>query len=209
MKRRLQLKVCGMREAGNIAEISHLKPDYLGFIFYPASPRCMSDEVVIPPTDATKRVGVFVNEDTSVILSLARRHALDTIQLHGEELPADCETIRAAGLEVIKVFPVDDETEFAGTKPYENVVDCFLFDTRGPQRGGNARTFNWAILDRYRGPVPFFLSGGLSPDNIGAVAHLKDRNICGVDVNSGVELRPGLKDAQQVKRVQEILNTIL
>lgn len=198
-----------MRETGNIMAVNDLEPDYLGFIFYASSPRCMNEGTVIPPTGATKRVGVFVNEDTSVILSLARRYALDTIQLHGEELPTDCEKVRAAGLEVIKVFPVGDDTGFAVTKPYENVVDFFLFDTKGPQRGGNARTFNWTILDRYHGPVPFFLSGGLSPDNIGGVARLKDRNIYGVDLNSGVELQPGLKDADKIRRVQEILNTIL
>ncbi|PIQ21829.1 MAG: N-(5'-phosphoribosyl)anthranilate isomerase, partial [Cytophagales bacterium CG18_big_fil_WC_8_21_14_2_50_42_9] len=161
----LLLKVCGMRDKDNIQELIHLKPDWLGLIFYPKSARFVekvlaADDVKkIPPT--VKKVGVFVNEDFETIREKIDTYNLDAVQLHGEESPDLCRRLTAADVTVIKAFSVDDAFNFAKLAPYEGACDYYLFDTKGQQYGGNGTTFNWEILANYTGQTPFFLSGGL------------------------------------------------
>jgi len=109
------------------------------------------------------------------------------------------------GLGIIKVFSVGDDFDFSITKPYKNVVDYFLFDTKGKHYGGNASTFNWDLLKQYDQEIPFFLSGGLTPENIEQVSKLEGMNVHALDVNSGVELSPGVKDVLKIKQLNEIL----
>lgn len=190
-----------MRDEMNILQVAALEPDYMGFIFYPASPRFVGDSFRIPDTfpKTIKRVGVFVNESVERILEIAEDVGLDFIQLHGDESPADCQVLKKSGLGVIKVFSVDDEFDFASTKKYDDVADCFLFDTKGKYYGGNAQTFNWEVLKKYDQQKPFFLSGGLSIDTIDNAQSLRTMNLYAFDVNSGVEVKPGLKDLNSVK----------
>ena len=205
----IEVKVCGMRDAGNILEVSQLKPDYMGFIFYPKSPRFVGDDFSVPEDfpRSTKRVGVFVNESTEVILKQRADYRLDFVQLHGHESVAQCGDLKNKGVGVIKVFSVDDDMDFRVTEGYEPVVDYFLFDTKGKLYGGNARTFNWNVLARYDQKIPFFLSGGITPENVGGIKQLKGLNLLAVDVNSGVEMRPAFKDVKKIKAIQDILNT--
>lgn len=203
----LQLKVCGMRDPQNILEVAEQKPEYMGFIFYAASPRFVGDDFEMPEfAHPIRKVGVFVNEDAAVVSEKARTFRLDAAQLHGHETPEQCAEIKRAGIDVIKVFSVDDETDFSVTEAYTAVADYFLFDTKGRYYGGNAKTFNWEILHRYQEDVPFFLSGGLTPAHIPQVVALRHRALIAIDVNSGVEVRPALKDAQQVKLIKTMLN---
>jgi phosphoribosylanthranilate isomerase len=196
----LKVKVCGMRNPDNIREIAALAPDYMGFIFYEGSPRYVGKSFFIPEElpATVKRVGVFVNESTQTILNLASLHTLQSVQLHGNEPVDQCHTLRSAGLEVIKAFAVDDHFTFSDLKPYESSVDYFLFDTRGKFYGGNGLPFNWSILQRYDQQVPFFLSGGLSTQNLEEVFRLTTMNLYALDINSGVEVSPGMKDVHQV-----------
>jgi phosphoribosylanthranilate isomerase len=204
---KMKLKICGMRDANNIIDVASVKPDYLGFIFYSKSPRFVGDEFVLPTKLSPEilRVGVFVNETTSVILDKAKTYNMDYIQLHGNETPSQCEALGQLGVGIIKVFSVGDDFDFQVTKPYKNVVDYFLFDTKGKYHGGNASTFNWDLLKQYDQKIPFFLSGGLSPENIEEVRKLDSMNIHALDVNSGVEISPGVKDSLKVKQLNEIL----
>ena len=148
-----------MRDAENIAAVASLRPQYLGFIFYPKSPRFVGESFDIPANlpASIKRVGVFVNESNAVIIAKSKALKLDLVQLHGNESPAQCGELKATGLGVIKVFSIDDDFDFELTKPYREVVDYFLFDTKGKYYGGNATTFNWKVLDKVRSGNTIFL----------------------------------------------------
>ena len=197
-----------MRDANNIAAVSQLHPDFMGFIFYPPSPRYVGDDFKMPDSvsSTTRRVGVFVNEMTSVIIQKVKEHGLDYVQLHGNESAAQCLELKNHGIGVIKVFSVDDEMDFTVTRAYRNAVDYFLFDTKGKYFGGNATRFNWNVLSRYDQEVPFFLSGGISTEHIEEIKNLRDINLAAIDVNSGVEIRPAFKDVNKIESIKEILN---
>jgi phosphoribosylanthranilate isomerase len=204
-----KLKICGMKDMENILEVSAAAPDYMGFIFYKASPRYVGDDFEIPQgvDSRIKRVGVFVNESTEVIIQLVKKHQLDTVQLHGEEPPSQCQTLKALGVEVIKVFSIDSQFDFSSLIPYETVVDYFLFDTRGKLRGGNGIPFDWRMIDGYKGHVPFFLSGGIDSENVTEVKKLKHKQLFAIDVNSGIEDRPGIKNKEKLNVLLMELNT--
>ncbi|MGV3639645.1 MAG: phosphoribosylanthranilate isomerase [Adhaeribacter sp.] len=195
-------KVCGMRERDNILAMLELKPDYLGFIFYPPSSRFVGQELDVAllrllPAQ-TRKVGVFVNADADQIKAEVEKYELQAVQLHGEESPALCRQLRDQGLIVFKAFAVDDDFDFNALKPYEGTCDYFLFDTKGPQYGGNGRAFNWEVLSRYAGDTPFFLSGGIGPEHAEQVKQLNLPALRGLDLNSRFETAPALKDVSQV-----------
>jgi phosphoribosylanthranilate isomerase len=211
MNGKIKLKICGMRDAENIMQVAALSPDYMGFIFYPKSPRFVGDDFKIPAQFPTNiiRVGVFVNESTASILEHSEAHNLRFLQLHGEESVKQCQELKGHNYQIIKVFSVDDAFDFEITKYYSESVDFFLFDTKGKYYGGNAKTFRWRQLEQYNQQVPFFLSGGLSPENVSDVGELKGMNIHALDVNSGVESAPAMKDLVKVQELKENLKQIL
>lgn len=198
-----------MRDAGNILDVSAVQPDFMGFIFYPKSPRYVGDAFSLPSDmpDTIKRVGVFVKEKTDVILKKVSELRLDFVQLHGGEEPDQCRILRSNGVGVMKVFSVDDNFDFSVTREYEDCVDYFLFDTRGKLYGGNAKRFNWKILSAYSQRIPFFLSGGIGPEHVDEVAALEGFHLAAIDINSGVEVSPGVKNIEKVKAIKAALNT--
>ncbi len=203
----IMCKVCGMREAINIVAVAEAQPQFMGFIFYKNSPRYVGDAFLIPenfPTN-TKRVGVFVNEVPETLLDLVHKHRLDYVQLHGDETPAYVQNLKANGVAVIKVFRVDVDFDFEVTEKFEAVSDFFLFDTKGKQYGGNAIKFDWNLLQHYKGSVPFFLSGGISEDDVSLLKEYHHPQWYGIDVNSGVETAPGLKNSSKVKKLIKLL----
>ena len=193
---RIKLKICGMVLRGNIQEVASAHPDYMGFIFYEGSPRHVGKEfAVVDKLDASiQGVGVFVNEKTDTIREKVQLFNLDLVQLHGEESPLTCKQLKDWGIKVIKTFSVDAKFDFEATNPYKDYVDYFLFDTKGQQRGGNGIPFDWRLLNRYNGNIPFFLSGGISPDNVGQIRQLVHDKLFAIDVNSGIEQQPGIKN---------------
>jgi phosphoribosylanthranilate isomerase len=194
-----------MRDADNILQVAALRPAYMGFIFYEKSPRFVGQGFVLPvgfPADI-KKVGVFVNAPAESMLATAARVGLDALQLHGHESVEVCQQVKAAGLEVIKVFSVDDDFDFSTTEPFRAVADYFLFDTKGKLYGGNAKTFDWSVLRRYDQQVPFFLSGGLTPANVADAMALEGVNLYALDVNSGVETAPGKKDIGLIQELKK------
>lgn len=208
LNKNIKLKICGMRDSENIMDVVKLSPDYMGFIFYPPSPRYVGTSFSIPadfPSEV-KRTGVFVNEKPDLILAKIEQHQLDFVQLHGLESLKVCNWLKKHNVKIIKVFHVDDETDFEDTKPFREVADYFLFDTKGKLYGGNARSFEWTLLEKYDQQVPFFISGGLTTANVRAAQALAGMNIHALDLNSGVEIEPGLKEIQKIKQVQSLLN---
>lgn len=203
-----KVKVCGMRDPSNIREVAALRPDLMGFIFFRGTPRYVGDDFRIPDDfpGEVQRVGVFVNETTDAILKRVAKFKLDYVQLHGGEPVDQCRELKSSGIGVIKVFSVDDEMDFRVTSPYVDSVDYFLFDTKGKYHGGNATRFDWNILNGYDQRVPFFLSGGISPEHIADLKQLSGLNLAAIDINSGVEVKPGLKDARKVSEILESLN---
>lgn len=197
-----------MRDKSNISDVAALNPDYMGFIFYAPSPRYVGEDFTVEFSPTTKRVGVFVNETTEAMVKKVHALKLDYLQLHGQETVKQCEDLKTQGIKIIKVFSVDDEFDFSKTTPYKPVVDFFLFDTKGKYYGGNAVAFNWNILKQYDQQVPFFLSGGIAPANAEEIKKMGAMNMHAVDLNSGVELAPALKDVNKIIEIKKILNSI-
>lgn len=195
-----------MRRPENIREVAALRPDYMGFIFYEKSPRYVGVDFQVPEHDrSVKRVAVFVDEKEESMRKRGSSLGAHAVQLHGSETPAVCGNLRAAGFEVIKAFSVDDGFNFDSLLPYENLVDYFLFDTKGKHPGGNAKSFDWKLLQNYHQRVPFFLSGGLNKDNVQNLAELAGMNLHALDVNSGVESSPGIKNPVDVEVMKGIV----
>ncbi len=197
---RLKVKVCGLRDRGNIESLLLWQPDYVGFIFYEKSPRYVGDVLSpafvrnLPPS--VQKVGVFVNADANAIRQHHADFGLDLVQLHGDESPDDCAALRAEGLRLIKVFGVDDDFDFGQTDAYAPHCAFFLFDTAGAARGGNGVAFNWQRLERYAGQTPFFLSGGIGLDSLD---HLPTHpQLYALDVNSRFERSPGYKNVGEI-----------
>jgi phosphoribosylanthranilate isomerase len=202
------LKICGMREASNINEVANLRPDFLGFIFYAQSPRYVGTDFVVPPISKDiKKVGVFVNEDLDVEQRIAETQQLDFVQLHGDESVEYVADMKKTGIGVIKAFRVDEQFDFENVTTYEPYCDYFLFDTRGKDYGGNNKVFDWRVLSRYKQQVPFLLSGGLNNENLmNAIEAVSGMKCAGFDLNSGVEVSPGVKDKNAVEKALQILN---
>lgn len=207
-----------MRDPENIEEIALLQPDYLGLIFYEASPRFVLHEIG-ELGEAIKKTGVYVNASEGYILEKVRKYELSAVQLHGEESADFCRSLRKALLgtgrkvEMIKVFGVKETFDFDILKEYEGMVDLFLFDTKGRKKGGNGITFNWEILKEYPSTTPFFLSGGIGPEEVSEIkrlyTHFEENDkadlFYGIDVNSKFETAPGLKNAEKLKTFRKTL----
>ena len=206
---RLLVKVCGMRDAAALREVAALGPDFLGFIFAPRSPRFVGEVLApeqvqgLPPH--IWKVGVFVNETTANMLDTAQRFGLGAVQLHGQELPAQCEELSEAGLLVMKAFSVGSALNLAKLLPYVPFCDFFLFDTKGAAPGGNGAVFDWQLLKDYNLPVPYFLAGGLGLEHAAELAALRLPGLVGVDLNSGFETAPGVKDAGRLGRMLRLM----
>ncbi|WP_234974706.1 phosphoribosylanthranilate isomerase [Tenacibaculum agarivorans] len=213
----MKLKVCGMKYVENIRQVAELQPDYLGFIFYEKSKR--NFEGIIPEIPkGIKKTGVFVNEYVEILVSLAEEYKLEALQLHGDESVAYIKELkeyleqsrkekRLSKVEIIKVFGIKDEFDFSILKPYEDVVDYFLFDTKGKERGGNGVTFDWKVLEGYNSTKPFFLSGGIGLQEVEKVQQIlkTDLPVYALDVNSKFEKEPGLKSIKDLKKFKKIV----
>jgi phosphoribosylanthranilate isomerase len=209
----MKIKVCGMKDQENIEAISQLEVDYLGFIFYKASPRYAETPVHLP--ENVQKVGVFVNETQESILEKVKQFGLDIIQLHGHETPSFCEDISEAlakngypKVELWKVFSIKTAEDFKGVEAYSFYVNKYLLDTKGEYRGGNGQKFDWQMLYQRDFSKPVMLSGGIGPEDAKAVVKLyQDGVIEGVDVNSGFEDKPGFKNKTAINKFIKTIRT--
>lgn len=198
----LIVKICGMKFPSNIVEVAALKPDFMGFIFYPKSPRYaepLDVEVLNALPKSIKKIGVFVNESLENILTIVYKYHLNGVQLHGAELVEMCVELRKTGLIVIKAFPIAEACNFKVTKQYENACDYFLFDTKTNAYGGSGLKFEWALLDEYKGKTPFLLSGGIAADDADAILKIEQPKFAGIDLNSKFEVSPGEKNVKLLR----------
>lgn len=190
------IKVCGMREPDNIHAVEELGIQWMGFIFWEKSSRYVSERPAYLPTKV-KRVGVFVDADIKEVRQKVEEYRLDIIQLHGHESPEYCTQLKDYTL--IKAFNIATANDLAATKPYEGLVDYFLFDAKAQLVGGNGIKFDWSVLDNYDGDTPFLLSGGIGPDDAERIKSFHHPQCIGIDLNSRFETEPGLKDIHQLK----------
>ncbi len=188
-----------MKHPENIKALAKLPIDYMGMIFYEKSPRNgigLSSEVFCDFPASIKRTGVFVNEEFESLSKYIKQYQLDCLQLHGDENPDYCKTLKEnyPFIEIIKAFNIAESADFGKTSLYEGLCDFFLFDTKTNQHGGSGIKFDWSLLNAYKGITPFFLSGGISVDDVHVIAKISHRNFYGIDVNSKFEIEPGIKD---------------
>ncbi len=196
-----------MKYAENIHQLAALSPDFLGFIFYAKSPRYVV-EVLTPETleeipKSIEKVGVFVNDTNEKMIKLAQLYSLDYLQLHGDESASQCQELQAAGFKIIKAFQMDEAFDFNILEGYKPFCDFFLFDTKTKNYGGSGKTFNWNVLKKYDNEKPFLLSGGIGLNNVADIKKISKYNIHAIDINSGVELKPGLKNIEKVRKVMD------
>jgi phosphoribosylanthranilate isomerase len=206
----LQLKVCGMRDAANIAEIAATNPQWMGFIFYPQSKRYVGtdfDKNALATIPANiHKVGVFVNETIDGVIEKVHHYNLQTVQLHGDEDIYYTKELRGklnAETQLIKAFGINELFNFNTIAPFTSICDYFLFDTKVKGYGGSSEHFDWCLLEKYQHTIPYFLSGGIGPADIAAIIKIKHQGqpIFAIDVNSKVELEPGIKDVLKVKEL--------
>jgi phosphoribosylanthranilate isomerase len=204
----MKIKVCGLRDAENIKAIAALGPNYMGFICYGPSPRYINNmpaDILANLPATIYKTAVFVDESKESIDRLIAQYGFNAIQLHGSESPDFADSFRSR-VTVFKAFGLSADFDFERLNNYANKVDYFLFDTKTDLHGGSGKTFDWTILNKYELNVPFFLSGGLSLDNLDQVVQIDHPQFYGVDLNSKFETAPGLKDIEKLKQAFTMLN---
>ena len=196
-----------MKFPENIQEIALLEPDFLGFIFYENSVRNYTENTIVSIPNSINKVGVFVNERPEKIIKTIQKYDLNIIQLHGKETESYCLELinqlnhNQLNTKIIKSFSVDDCFVFQTLNDYQ-MVDYFLFDTKGKLPGGNGTKFNWKVLDKYHLEKPYFLSGGIGLDDVKSIKEFiktpASKYCFALDVNSQFEIEAGLKNKEKI-----------
>ena len=212
----LEVKVCGLTDAAAVEAAAAGGARWLGFVFYPPSPRALSPAEVAPlaalAPAGCRTVGVLVDPDDAQLEALLDAVALDALQLHGAQTPERVAAIKAAtGCLVIKALSVAEPQDLAPVAAYAEVADRLLFDARPPRDpdalpGGNGLSFDWRLLQGLEVTRPWLLAGGLNAANLESAVRL-----CGaraVDVSSCVEQRPGHKDPVRIKEFLALATTL-
>jgi len=204
----MKIKICGMTSPLNLEEVCALKPDFVGFIFYPGSKRFVGESadpaLFQIPGPGIRKVGVFVNESVSYVIKAFGSKDLHMIQLHGDESPDYCSKLSKEGIPVVKALDV--QTDLTLLEEYREQVDYFLFDTTGPGYGGTGQKFDWDLLRKIPSDLHFLLGGGIGPGDAGVIQDMDYTGLLGVDLNSRFELSPGVKD---VKKLKEFMQKII
>lgn len=210
----MRIKVCGITRMNDLQALVDNSVDYAGFIFYEKSPRFAGNKLdarSVREATGIKKAGVFVNAPLEQIQRTVSDYALDLVQLHGDETPEFCAAVRTF-IPVVKAFRIGDnvnwQTEVA---PFIPVTDYFLFDTASVKGyGGTGERFNWELLAAYPFDHPFFLSGGISPDQAAEISEMQLPALFAADVNSKFEDSPGVKNIALVKQfVKQIHSSII
>ena len=201
----MQFKVCGITSVDQAIALQAMGVHYIGFIFYPSSKRYVLDKLSLVDIAnfkpaGVKKVGVFVNEPLEQLLEIVQAAGLDLVQLHGDESPDYCSAVRQQ-VETVKVFRVG--AAVPDFESYEAVADHFLFDTDSTLYGGTGQHFNWELIKGVTIPKPFFLSGGIGPNDVQGVQVMEKtkagKTLLALDINSQFEETPGVKNLEKIK----------
>ena len=200
-----------MRERVNCQQLATtVVPDWMGLIFYPKSPRFVQEEASNWISNLPlKKVGVMVDEQHAVMLQKISTFGLSALQLHGGESIELVQELKAATeVEIWKVISVGEDISWKAMEAFVPYVDRFLFDTASASKGGSGKQFDWGLLEDYPFDKGFMLSGGLTAAHAAAIRNLAERTrqLLGVDVNSGFELAPGLKDMAALQAFKQELS---
>ncbi len=209
------VKICGLSTLESVAAAALGGAKFAGFVFYPPSPRNLSPEQAAPLVagvpSGISRVGVFVDPGDELLERVLAKAPLDLIQLHGEESPERVGAIKKKfGKPAIKAIKISSEADLGEAARYFAAADWLMFDARPPKDasrpGGNALAFDWELLRQRRWPLPWMLSGGLNPGNLGEAVRISGAKA--VDVSSGVESRPGVKDTAKIREFLAVARRI-
>jgi phosphoribosylanthranilate isomerase len=201
----VRVKICGLRTPADVAAVVAAGAGYAGFNFFPKSPRHVTPAeargLALAAPDGLCKVALVVDADDALLDAIVAEVPLDMLQLHGHETPARVAEVKARyGLPVMKVVGVAGEADLAGLLDYQLVSDQILVDAKAPKDavlpGGNGLTFDWRLLVGRKWLKPWMLAGGLTPDNVAQAVRLTGARQ--VDVASGVESAPGVKDAGKI-----------
>ncbi|WP_299304150.1 phosphoribosylanthranilate isomerase [uncultured Litoreibacter sp.] len=206
----IRVKICGLGTAADVAACVDAGTAYVGFVFFPKSPRHLTlgaakaMAMEVPPGVA--KVALTVNATDADLDELVAAVPLDMLQLHGTESPDRVANVRARfGLPVMKAVGVADEGDLPALNDHALAADQLLIDAKPPKDadlpGGNGLTFDWRLIAGRRWPVPWMLAGGLTPENVAEAVRLTGAQQ--VDVSSGVESAPGVKNAGLISRFCE------
>jgi len=201
----IRVKICGLSSKETVDAAVTLKADYIGFVFFQKSPRFITPEkcteLVKNIPETVTRVGLVVDADNALLKEITASRCIDMLQLQGQETPERVEEIRQkTGLRIMKAIGLSQKKDLTKIKPYLNVVDQLLIDAEPPKGsvlpGGNGIAFDWEILRGEEWSIPWILAGGLSAANVREAINATGAQQ--VDVSSGVEHSPGLKDKRKI-----------
>jgi phosphoribosylanthranilate isomerase len=200
------VKICGLSTPDTLDVALDAGADMVGFLVFPPSPRHVSMETArvlgARVCGRALKVALSVDADDGLLAASIAALAPDILQLHGKESPERVMAVKSRfGLPVMKAIPVETAADLGAVAPYAGVVDRLLFDARAPRGatrpGGLGKAFDWRLLEGLDSPLPFMLSGGLDAENVADA--LRITRAQGVDVSSGVESAPGVKDADKIR----------
>ena len=224
----MKLKVCGLTKMDQIQELISLNTDFLGFIFYEKSPRFVLNHLSLEEISEINhqgKVGVFVNETVEKIVEISEKSNLNFIQLHGDEDEEFVKKLRLSlskNIKIIKVIRIGNDFEKfkneiskisnltrgeAELSEAKSQISNLLFDTDSKAFGGTGKTFDWQILNEIEIPIPYFLSGGISLENIHQLSTINHQPLA-IDINSKFEIEPGNKNLEKIKKFTQIVNKI-
>ena len=210
-----QLKVCGLTKMDQIQELISLNTNFLGFIFYEKSPRFVLNHLSLEEISEINhqgKVGVFVNETIERIAEISEKAKLNFIQLHGDEDEEFVKKLRLSlskNIKIIKVIRIGNDfekfkNEISKISNLKSQISNLLFDTDSKAFGGTGKTFDWQILNEIKIPIPYFLSGGISLENLENLKILNQKPLV-LDINSKFETEPGSKDLEKIKTLKSLL----
>jgi phosphoribosylanthranilate isomerase len=211
----VDVKICGLSTAEAVTAAVEAGARYVGFVFFPPSPRSLTPiraaAVLASAPTGPVRVGLFVDADDALLAEVLASVPLDMVQLHGAEPPARVAEVKARfGLPVIKAVAIAGADDLARARAYDDVADLLLFDARPPKGatrpGGNAQPFDWSLVRGRERRRPWLLAGGIDAENIAAA--VRASGAPAIDVSSGVEDRPGVKNPAKIRALLRIAATL-
>lgn len=201
-----KVKICGLNSRGSMQDALSARADLVGLVFFGPSPRNLSVDAAVPIADDARGraaiVALTVDADDALVATIMAQVNPDMLQLHGSETPARVAELRERfGKPVMKAIKVATRVDAETALAYNGIADHILFDAKPPQGadrpGGHGATFDWSLLDGVKARVPFMLSGGLTSHNVAEAIQATGATV--VDVSSGVETAPGVKNAALIR----------